>query len=196
MLRTRTAILDATARCIERDGVRKTTMSDVSSHAKIAKATLYNHFRTKDDLIAALVLARTEQLAAECSELAVAGLTPALEHAGRALSTSAPLRRVAVAEPALAALLATPATGRMWDTARRGVETVLRESGAPSDPVSVALVLRWLCGQVMWAAGDEELALGARVLSAGLGRAPEPVPEPATSEPYAEVRPPGVGWPN
>src|SRR4051812_23460656 len=115
MLRTRTAILDATARCVERFGVRKTTMSDVASQAKIAKATLYNHFRTKDDLLAALVQSRVEQLTAECSELAGAGLVPALEHAARFLGESAPLRRVAADEPAVLAALGAPAQGRLWD---------------------------------------------------------------------------------
>ncbi|MDX6225062.1 MAG: TetR/AcrR family transcriptional regulator, partial [Frankiales bacterium] len=57
MLRTRAAILDGAERCIERDGIRRTTMSDVSGEAKVAKATLYNHFRTKDDVMSALVLA-------------------------------------------------------------------------------------------------------------------------------------------
>jgi AcrR family transcriptional regulator len=195
MLRTRAAILDAAARCIERDGVRKTTMSDVSTQARVAKATLYNHFRTKDDLMSALVLACTQQLATECAELAVAGLAPALEHAGRSLGGSAPLRQIAAAEPALAAMLATPGTDRAWQAARGGVGTVLRESGAPCDDVSVDLVLRWLCAQVMWPASEAELTLGARVLADGLGRAPEPV---SVEQPvYADVRPrpPGVGWP-
>ena len=197
MPRTRAAILDATAECIARDGVRKTTMSDVSAQARIAKATLYNHFRTKDDLMSALVLARVEQLAAECAELAVAGLAPALEHAGRWLAGNAALRRVATEEPAIAAALATPGTGRGWETARRGVETVLRESGAPTDGVAVDIVLRWLCGQVLWAAGEAELALAARLLADGLGRAPVAVPLVAETPAYADVRPapPGVGWP-
>jgi AcrR family transcriptional regulator len=202
MLRTRAAILDAAALSVERLGTRKTTMSDVSAQAKVAKATLYNHFRTKDDLLAALVLSRIEQLTAECSELAGAGLAPALEHAARSLGANAPLRRVAADEPAVLALLGAPGDGRLWDAARRGVQTVLRESGAPSDSVAVDVVLRWLCGHVMWAAAQDELVLGARLLTAGLGRAP--VPEPVTSEPtpntasaYIEERPAvaGVGWP-
>ena len=196
MLRTRAAILDGAADCIARDGVRRTTMSDVSAQARVAKATLYNHFRTKDDLLSALVLARVEQLAAECAELAVAGLAPALEHAGRWLSESAPVRQVATTEPASTAVLVTPATGRGWQAARRGVATVLREAGAPSDDVSVEVVLRWLCGHVMWAATDAELALGAQVIADGLGRAPEG--EAAVEVvAYAETRPrqPGVGWP-
>ena len=203
MLRTRTAILEATAGCVARYGVRKTTMSEVASQAKIAKATLYNHFRTKDDLLAALVRSRIEQLTSECSELAAAGLAPALEHAGRWLGVCGPLRRVAADEPALIAVLGAPGRGRLWDTARRGVQTVLRESGAPSDPASVDLVLRWLCGQVMWAATPDELILGARLLTSGLGRAPEPVEEAVVEasvvegSPYGEPRPAaaGVGWP-
>jgi AcrR family transcriptional regulator len=195
MLRTRLAILDAAARCVERHGVRKTTMSDVSAEARIAKATLYNHFRTKDDLLAALVQSRIEQLTVECAELAGAGLAPALEHAARSLGESAPLRRVAADEPATLALLGAPADGRLWDLARGGVATVLRESGAPSDPVAVAVVLRWLCGIVMWPAGADELAVGAGLITAGLGRAPEPVDEPADSSDGASPAVAGVGWP-
>jgi AcrR family transcriptional regulator len=202
MLRTRAAILEAAARCVERSGIRKTTMGDVSSQASVAKATLYNHFRTKDDLLDALVLSSTEQLTAECSELAGAGLAPALEHAGSVLGASGPLRRVAADEPALLAALGAPGEGRMWETARRGVEAVLRESGAPSDTVSVDVVLRWLCGHVMWAATPEELTVGARLLAAGLGRAPEPAVALPVAEvevtalsSYDEPRPAGVGWP-
>jgi AcrR family transcriptional regulator len=197
LLRTRGAILDAAAECIARDGVRKTTMSDVSTQARVAKATLYNHFRTKDDLLAALLLARVEQLSAECAELAVAGLAPALEYAGRSLAASAPLRQVASTEPAVAAALATPATGRTWEAVRSGVATVLREAGAPSDDTAVDVVLRWLCGQVMWAATEAELAVGARVLADGLGRAADVVAlraeVPALPDPQPSA--PGVGWP-
>jgi AcrR family transcriptional regulator len=196
MLRTRVAILDAAATCVEKQGVRKTTMSDVSTSARIAKATLYNHFRTKNDLLAALVRSRIEQLTSECSELAGAGLAPALQHVGRTLSASAPLRRLAADEPAVLAALGAPATGALWDLARDGVRTVLRESGAPSGAVEVDGVLRWLCGIVMWPATEDELALTAQVLTAGYGKAPEPEPEPepsvgATPEPAVA----GVGWP-
>ena len=195
MLRTRAAILEAAARCVERGGVRKTTMSDVSAEASVAKATLYNHFRTKDDLMSALVLARIVQLTAECSELAVAGLAPALEHAGTVLGASGPLRRLSRrTRPAIAAALATPGAGRLWDAARGGVETVLREAGAPSDAVvGRPRVLRWLCGHVLWAATEQELALGARVLAAGLARTVRiAVPDRGVRR---GRRPAGVGWP-
>jgi hypothetical protein len=104
---------------------------------------------------------------------------------------------VADEEPALEAALVTPGDGRAWPVARAGVATVLRESGGPSDDASVDVVLRWLCAQVMWPATDAELALGARVLADGLGRAPVDASPPPELPPYAETRtsPPGVGWP-
>jgi AcrR family transcriptional regulator len=196
MLRTRTAILEATATCLQKYGVRKTTMSDVASKGGVAKATLYNHFRTKDDLLQALVLSRIEALAAECSELAAAGLGPALEHAGGWIDACGPLRRVAADDPALLATLGTPGSGRLWNAARTAVETVLRESGAPSDAVAVDLVVRWLCGHVMWPGTAEEVVAGARLLAVGLGRAPEPVATVVDVGVPAE-RPAvaGVGWP-
>jgi AcrR family transcriptional regulator len=199
MLRTRAAIVDATARCIEQSGVRKTTMSDVTAQAGVAKATLYNHFRTKDDLVAALVRSRLEQLTAECCELAAAGLVPALEHAASQIDVCGPLRRVAADEPALHAALGAPGAGVLWDLARTGVATVLVESGAPSDGVSVDLVLRWLCGHVMWPGSPDEVSLGARLLADGLGRAPEPPTVAVVELPsYAEhtPAPAGVGWPS
>ncbi|MCW2681146.1 MAG: transcriptional regulator, TetR family, partial [Frankiales bacterium] len=103
MLRTRGAILDAAAACVERSGVRRTTMSAIAATGGVAKATLYNHFRTKDDVLAALVEARVAALAAECTGRSIAD---ALEHAAAVLRESAALRRVAQEEPALLVPLA------------------------------------------------------------------------------------------
>src|SRR4051794_6188343 len=97
MLRTRTAILAAAADCVARGGVRRTTMSEVSSSGGIAKATLYNHFRTKSDLLEGLLLARIDDLA---DRAATAGdLATSLRLAAAELAASPALRRVAADEP-------------------------------------------------------------------------------------------------
>ncbi|MCW2614504.1 MAG: transcriptional regulator, TetR family, partial [Frankiales bacterium] len=70
MLRTRAAILEAAAGCVQRFGVRKTTMGDVAAQGGVAKATLYNHFRTKDDVLRALVDARVAELGERCAATA------------------------------------------------------------------------------------------------------------------------------
>ena len=182
MARTRAAILDAAASRVEHSGVRKTTMSDVAAAARVAKATLYNHFRTKDDLLDALVLSRIEQLTLEEGSLA-----DALEQAAAALGADRALRRVVQDEPAVLAVLAVPGKGRLWDAARTAVTTVLSRTGAPTDSASIDVVLRWLVGHALWPGTLDEVALGARVLEEGLGRAPVPAP------PAAPVR--GLGWP-
>ncbi len=51
----RLRILAATARCMTRWSVSKTTMADVAVEAGISRATLYRHFSTRDDLLAGLV---------------------------------------------------------------------------------------------------------------------------------------------
>ena len=55
MGRTRAAALDGARRVLTEHGVRKATMGDIAVRGGLAKATLYNHFRTKDEVVAALV---------------------------------------------------------------------------------------------------------------------------------------------
>src|SRR4051812_50180840 len=77
MLRTRAAILAAAESCVARVGARRTTMRAVSAAGGIAKATLYNHFRTKSDLLEGLALARVDELATRGMAAAGGGLAPA-----------------------------------------------------------------------------------------------------------------------
>ena len=185
MHRSRAAILDAAARCVERHGVGGTTMAGIADTASVAKATLYNHFRTKDDVLGALVTARVDALAEACRAVAVgrplpaaapglvppdvgAGLGAALRVAAGALASSGPLRRVAADEPAVAARLATPGQGPFWDAVCGHVTGVLADAGARHDRAAVDLVLRWLAAQVLAPASADEVALAAALLEAGL----------------------------
>ncbi len=142
MLRTRAAILDAAEACVEQHGVRRTTMSEIATTGGVAKATLYNHFRTKHDVLAALVETRVEQLAAACAGRPV---TEALEHAAAVLRDSTALRKVREDEPALLAPLAVPGEGRAWTAARTAVTDL-------AGPRAAELVLRWLLSQLLWPA--------------------------------------------
>lgn len=183
MARTRAAVLDAALECIARYGVRRTTMTDVVSRSRVAKGTLYNHFRTKEDLLAALVEAQVVALAEECAEVAgqasrrgdvAAGRTAALVHAATALSSSRALRRLAADEPALLVALAAPGDGRGWEAARAAVVTVLtsrpedEEPASDAPPEAVELVLRWLAAHLAWPSPPERIAAQAALLTAGL----------------------------
>ena len=176
MQRTRVAILDAAEACVAAAGVRRTTMSEIASRGGVAKATLYNHFRTTDDVLAALVEARVAGLAA-----AVEGrpVFDALEHVATVLRESAALRRVAQEEPALLVPLAVPGEVRGWDAARSAVVALV---GAES----AELVLRWLVSQLLWPAEPGAAAAVAGALAPGASS----VPEQGRPESSA-----GLGWP-
>ena len=184
MSRTRAAVLDAAAHCVERYGVKRTTMGDIALKAAVAKATLYNHFRTKDDVLAALVASRAAALAEHCRAAAAgeplqadgvgavpvgAGLAAALEVASAGLASDGPLRRLVSDDPGLAAALAAPGEGRGWEQVRAAVRDVLAAAGAPADDDAVALVLRWLLSQVLWPASPQEARAGAARLASALG---------------------------
>lgn len=206
MLRTRAALLDAAAASIADQGVRRTTMSDLAARGGVAKATLYNHFRTKDDVLRALVDAQVAALGEACvAAAAEAGLPAALELAAAALAADPALRRVAVDEPALLLPLVAPGETRGWAGARTAVVVVLSAAGAPSGPAAVDALLRWLVTQLLWPATPDQARLGAALL-AGLGETVEPsVPEvevPVDPVPVVEAvaveavpAPSGVGWP-
>ncbi|MGB9377316.1 MAG: TetR family transcriptional regulator, partial [Mycobacteriales bacterium] len=104
MARTRARLLDAALRAVQQRGPARTTMADVAGFAGVAKATLYNHFRTKNDVWSALVTSQVEAIARECSGLPLA---TALEQAAVALSVHPALRRLAVDDPAAMAALVT-----------------------------------------------------------------------------------------
>jgi AcrR family transcriptional regulator len=175
MARTRAGLLDGARRAVARQGTRRTTMHDIASQAGVAKATLYNHFRTKDDVWSALVAAEVDQLAQECAGLPLAG---ALSHAATRLSAHPGLRRVASTEPAvLARLLLTDPPAAGWQAARDATRRQLAAANRCGDD----LVLRWLTSFLVCPGQPDAIRLAAECLAAALptGAAPaRPRPDP------------------
>lgn len=54
-LLTRAAILNAAKKCFGKNGISGTTMDQIAHQADIARATLFNYFPSKGDIVAALV---------------------------------------------------------------------------------------------------------------------------------------------
>ncbi len=117
MGRTREAALSGALAAVAKYGSRKATMGDIATLAGIAKATLYNHFRTRDDVYAAVVVAEIDAVAAAVTESS-AGFAAALVAAATTVGANAAVRRVARDEPAVLASLATPGDGPGWRAAR------------------------------------------------------------------------------
>jgi AcrR family transcriptional regulator len=191
MGRTRAALLRATGDCVARYGIRKTTMVDVASKSGVAKATLYNHFRTKDDVLAAFVERQVADLvAASVATAAADGLVVALTQVAEALATSAPLRKAAESEQSLLAPLAVPGDGRGWQVARDGVAAVLMAGRAPSAASDVELVLRWCASQLLWPLTDPAGAASALARGLAPSAAPQVVQQVPAAGPVS-----GLGWP-
>lgn len=168
MARTRSGLLSGAARALAAKGVRQTTMTDVAAAAGVAKATLYNHFRTKHDVWAALIVAEVERLAAEC---AGRSLENALVHAAVRLSTDPAVRRVAADDPQSLAGLVTGSDSVGWHAARMAVRAALETAGRGGDDT----VLRWLSTHLSTPGSEESARAGAAALIAGLPRDAPPV---------------------
>ena len=137
MGRTRAGLLDGAARAFAERGLRGSTMQSVAAAAGVAKATLYNHFRTKDEVARALLAAELDRLTALAAGLSSAAALSVLadEVAGHAV-----LRRLVDDEPAvLTDLLAT--------SPERWAALVARLAGALGAEAGVTeLAARWLLG--------------------------------------------------
>jgi AcrR family transcriptional regulator len=168
MGRTRDGLLDGALASIERDGLRHTTMAGIAERSGVAKATLYNHFRTKPDVLAALVAREVDRVADLAGDTSRHhGLAAALDQAAGELAGMVAARQVAVAEPEALLPLLAPGDGAGWEHARQRAAQVLEN---PAASPLVDLVLRWLAGQLL-AAQPPDLRNATAVLLAGAGSA-------------------------
>lgn len=68
MDRARSQILAAAASLVAEGGLRAVTMAALARRAKVAKATVYNHFRDRDEILRALLHAERDALLAHCAD--------------------------------------------------------------------------------------------------------------------------------
>jgi AcrR family transcriptional regulator len=181
MGRTRTALLDG-ARSVVRAGGTRISMSRVAAAAGVAKATLYNHFRTRDAVLAALLADEVESL---IERFAQAPLADALAGAAEAVSVH-PLRRVlADTEPAtLAALARIDPAAPLWQHVQAAVDSLLARHGRAGGHT----VVRWLASYLITPATPDAIAADLAILIVSLPDLPRTAPVvdvPARPEPIA-----------
>jgi AcrR family transcriptional regulator len=140
MGRTRLGLLAGAARAFAEHGIRRSTMQSIAAAAGVAKATLYNHFRTKDEVVAALLATELDRLTVLAEGLP---LDQALGALSDELGAHPVLRRLASTEPdVLVGLLAVDADRWAELTARLGGAVAL-------DADDAELAGRWLLGVVL-----------------------------------------------
>jgi AcrR family transcriptional regulator len=161
MSRTRTALLSGAAATVETSGT-KIAMAQVATAAGVAKATLYNHFRTREAVLDALVLS---QVTALVDAAAGKSLEVALVDTAVAISRNPVRRSLARIEPAaLAQLGRIDERSEGWRLAHAGVAAALTaESRTGTDTV-----LRWLASFVISAGDRATITADVTVLLAGL----------------------------
>jgi len=161
MDRTRAALLAGAARAVEVSGTR-ITMAQVAAAAGVAKATLYNHFRTREAVLDALVVDQTRVIAAGC---AGERLADTLVDAATLISTHPVRAALARLEPAtLAALGRVDGTAAAWQLARAAVDDQLAAAGLAGTDT----VLRWLASFLVTPGDQRAIAADVAVLLAGL----------------------------
>ena len=112
MGRARAGALAGALRSVVDHGTSGSTMSGIAQSGRVAKATLYNHFRTKDEVWAALVADEVGR--SRCP----GGRTPRspdrLAAVAGALATHPALERLRADEPQSIARLSAIGAGESW----------------------------------------------------------------------------------
>ena len=181
MSRTRAALLDGARRAAEVSGT-KITMAQVAAAAGVAKATLYNHFRTREAVLSALLLDEVNSLAAECADRPLAD---GLSTAANRLARHPLLRSLARIEPGtLVAIGCIDTSADGWRVAREAVVRALAAEGRGGADT----VLRWLSSYLISPSSPAGVAADLAVLLAGLPDAPAGADGAPAAEPSDEHR--------
>jgi AcrR family transcriptional regulator len=183
MGRTHEAALRGALAAIEKYGSRKATMGDIAMLAGIAKATLYNHFRTRDDVYLAVVAEQVGSVAAAARAKVPEGFDAALAEAARLIGERGALRKMAVDDPAALAVLATPGDGPGWRAARTQISGALSDSGYRDSPAAVDLVLRYLASQLLAPSSAADRAGASVLLTSAIAAQPHVPTQPAAPDP-------------
>ena len=159
MSRTRRGLLTGARTAFAERGLKKTTMQHVAAAAGVAKATLYNHFRTKDDVAQALIAFELDRLAALAAELPLTVAVPAL---AEEVGAHPVLRRLAETEPEILVQMMGLDADR-WGDVVLTLGSALRISRPEAE-----LLCRWLLGLVLQPGTAPERAAQAAVVTGQL----------------------------
>lgn len=139
--RTEEAILAGTKVLIARSGISAISMIEIADHSEVSRATLYNHFRDKDAVLAALLSAEITRIAQAATE---AG-TPAdaLEALSIAISSDSALAAIRLHDgQILTRLLSDTQSPHFISIAHVLFAATKSEAGT-------GIAMRWLIGQAL-----------------------------------------------
>ncbi len=164
MGRARAGVLEGALQSVSAHGVHASTMGGIAVLGGVAKATVYNHFRSKDEVFAALVVDQVERTATEAGT--APDLGAALKAAADRIAEHPARETLAAGEPHVLAALAAAAPS---DALTRSLTVAALESRLDAArPEQVDLVLRVLASFLLAPGTSGERGAVTGELAAGL----------------------------
>jgi AcrR family transcriptional regulator len=159
--KSRVAILAGAKLVIAKVGNYQSNIADIAVSAQVAKATIYNQFADKAEMMESLVESEVIRL----TELALAASSrqEGLALLSNAISQDLALRKLVQSDPSDIARLVTITNHPTWVLVHQGIAKVF---GA--DSAACGVILRWLIGQIASPITEEESVAQARRLAATL----------------------------
>jgi AcrR family transcriptional regulator len=159
--KSRVAILAGAKLVIAKVGNYQSNIADIAVSAQVAKATIYNQFADKAEMMESLVESEVIRL----TELALAASSrqEGLVLLSNAISQDLALRKLVESDPSDIAKLVTITNHPTWVLVHQGIAKVF---GA--DSAACGVILRWLIGQIASPITEEESVAQSRRLAASL----------------------------
>jgi AcrR family transcriptional regulator len=159
--KSRVAILAGAKLVIAKVGNYQSNIADIAVSAQVAKATIYNQFADKAEMMESLVESEVIRL----TELALAASSrqEGLALLSNAISQDLALRKLVESDPSDIARLVTITNHPTWVLVHQGIAKVF---GA--DSAACGVILRWLIGQIASPITEEESVAQSRRLAATL----------------------------
>ena len=147
--KSRAAILSGAKLIIAEVGNYQSNIADIALRSQVSKATIYNQFADKAEMMECLVESEVSRLTEVA--LAASSRQEALFVLSSAISQDEALRKLTQSDPGDIAKLVTISNHPTWVLAHQGIAKIF---GA--DSAACGVILRWLIGQIASPITQEE----------------------------------------
>lgn len=162
MERTRKALLDGAREAVAEKGLTGSSMIDIADFGQVARATLYNHFRSKEELLVALILDEVERASQLFRD--EANFESGLRALAAYINDNQMLRTIARTDPAALASLTKVSESELWQQIYDRFSVLAKERKV-SDSAAIDVAFRWLISQIAYPLPTELQANGASMVA-------------------------------
>ena len=168
MGRARAGLFAGALACIAKQGVKATSMIEIADEGKIARATLYNHFRSKQELLRALISVEIARGIASAEK--AEDLRGAMSALLTFIATHDALRFIAVSEPTVFGRMMAATADSLWVTFREECDRLFEKHGV-SSAVQRDVLTRILVSSVIIPVADVDALVASALAKSSRGGA-------------------------